>query len=66
MSFLKWCIFAAVCVGFFLFFLVEMMGNIALVLSLFLGIDPSIGVPLGFFLWLAIVVYIGVSTAIKK
>jgi hypothetical protein len=31
-----------------------------------LGIDPAISVPVGFFVWMAIVVYLGVSTIVKK
>jgi len=43
-----------------------MTGNIALLLAVFLVFAPGTAVPCGFFVWLAIVVWIGVSAAITK
>lgn len=54
MLFVKWLIYIAVCLGFFLWFVIPMTGNIALFLTVFLGVDPAVSVPIGFFVWLAI------------
>lgn len=66
MLFLKWLVYIAVCIGFFLWFVIPMTGDIALLLTAFLGIAPEISVPVGFFVWMAIVVYLGVSAIVKK
>jgi len=66
MSFLKWLVFVAVCVGVFLWFVIPVTGDIATLLAVFLGFAPGPAVACGFFIWLAIVIYIGVSTATKK
>ena len=53
-------------IGVFVYFIIPVTGNFASLLTVFLGIDPALSVPLGIFLWLAVVVVISVSAVIRK
>ncbi len=62
----RWLIFIGVCLAVFIWFVIRVTTIIAVLLSVFFGVDPEYAVAIGFFGWLGFVVYISVSAAIKK